>query len=255
MSVGRAIRTQRLFHDGRACMVAVDQVVPRGLTVAPQDPVAAIALLGGPPRRCDGVLLHHGLVRRAATILAENGLPFLVKLSTATAESPDRLRRRLVTSVEQAAALGADGVGLNLYVGGVYEAEGLSQLAEVDAACERYGMPLMLMINPVPGLAHDADALAYVARVGAELGADIIKTDYAEETDRFRHVVAAANGLPVLVEESPLAADDAGTLATLDGVMAAGGAGLLLGGRLWSRPDPIALLERAHGITHREDLT
>jgi DhnA family fructose-bisphosphate aldolase class Ia len=154
-----------------------------------------------------------------------------------------------VATVEQAVGLGADGVGLNLYVGSAHEAEALERLAGVEQACDRFGMPLMLLINPLPELAYDAAALAYVTRVAFELGADLVKTDYSGDPDSFRGVVEAAGGLPVLVEESPLAEDEAGTLATVEGVLAAGGAGVLLGGRFWSA-EPVGLGRRVLALVH-----
>ena len=254
MSVGRRVRRARLLPGGWGFLVALDQVVPRGLTVAPADPVGALGLLGGPPALCDGVLIHHGLAERAAEVLAAARLPFLIKLSAATTTSPDRLRRVTVASVERAVRLGADGVGLTLYVGAAEEAEALERLAGVEEACDRFGMPLMLMINPLPDRAHDPDRLAYVARIAVELGADLVKTDYSGDPASFRGVVQAAGGVPVLVEESPLAEDEAGTLATVEGALAAGGAGVLLGGRFWTSADPACLAGRVAALVHRSDL-
>lgn len=250
MSLGRRVRRARLLPGGRGFLVALDHVVPRGLAVAPADPEGGLRLLGGPPALCDGVLIHHGLAERAAEILSSARLPFLVKLSAATTASPDRLRRASVASVERAVRLGADGVGLNLYIGADYEAEALERLADVEEGCDRYGMPLMLMINPLPDWAYDADRLAYVARVGAELGADLVKTDYSGAPESFRRVVEAAGGIPVLVEESPLTENEDGTLTTVEGVLAAGGAGVLLGGRFWAAPDPAGLAGRVGALVH-----
>lgn len=251
-SAGRRIRRARLLPGGRGFLVALDQVLPRGLGAAPADPRAALELLACPTGvapRCDAVLIHHGLAERAAEVLAAGRLPFLVKLTAASTASPDRLRRGAVTTVERAMCLGADGVGLNLYVGSAHEAEALERVAHVEAACDRYGLALMLMINPLPAHQFDAQHLAYVARVGAELGADVLKTDYPGDPEAFRRVVEAACGVPVLVEESPLAEGDAGTLATVGGALQAGGAGVLLGGRLWQSADPAALASRVRGLT------
>ena len=82
----------------------------------------------------------------------------------------------------------------------------VENISRVRAACHRYGMPLMIeplvmLPNNVRGgyqVDGDATKIVTLARLAAEMGADIIKADPTDNPEDFHRVIEAAR-VPVLV--------------------------------------------------------
>lgn len=234
METGKLIRLRQFFReDGRSFIIAFDVTIPRGLHPASADSMALLDQLAA--SECDAILLHSGLVKRGASILAGKK-PFIIKLTTSTALSADMTQRIMVDTVEHALSLGAVGVALNVFMGSPYETSMLANFAETTRICDRLGMPLIAMVNPMPAYQYDAEQIAYVCRVGAELGADVIKTDYPGSPELFGTVLENCP-VPILIEESPHPMTEAGTLLTVQETIEAGGAGVMFAERVWAQPN------------------
>jgi DhnA family fructose-bisphosphate aldolase class Ia len=247
MQAGKLFRLRQFMDERfRSFIIAFDVVIPRGLQSDAQDTMSVLENLAN--MSCDALLLHSGLAKIAAPILAGK-IPFIAKLTTAAVNSPDMTRRVLVDSVEHALSLGASGMAMNLFIGSAYEESMLSNFSEAVIACDRVGVPLLAMVNPMPEYQYDASKLAYVCRVAAELGADVVKTDYPGTPEQFSKVVAACP-VPVLIEESPHADDEKGTLLTTLEVIGCGGAGVMFANRVWAQPMPEQLASQIFGMVH-----
>ena len=142
----------------------------------------------------DAVLMHKGIVGRGHRGYG-NDIGLIVHLSASTSLSPDPNQKVTVTSVEKAIQLGADAVSVHVNVGSENEAEMLMELGEISETCSYWGIPLLAMMYPrgakVTG-EHDVEMVKHAARVGAELGADIVKTNYTGDPDSFKEVVDGA---------------------------------------------------------------
>jgi DhnA family fructose-bisphosphate aldolase class Ia len=244
MSVGKTIRMGSWFCHGQSFLAALDEVIPHGLE-AVTDPAATLIWLA--QADVDGVVLHAGIASSYAALLAELRLPWILKLTTNSRYAYDRAIRGAVGSVEAALTLGANGVAVNVFVGSNFEKEHFAFLSETVEAGFRWGMPVIAFINPPVDSQFDPDALAYAARIGAELGADVIKTDYSGSPDSFFRVTAVCP-VPVLVEDTPLPQTAEGTLQTALGARKAGGAGVLFGRRLWGAENRKELAEMLKSI-------
>ena len=53
----------------------------------------------------------------------------------------------------------------------------------------RYGIPVLAEMMPSMDAAYDPTQVAHAARIGYEMGADIVKTNYCGEIETFKHVV------------------------------------------------------------------
>ena len=137
----------------------------------------------------------------------------------------------------------------NCFIGVPHDGELLAQLGRIADACVEYGVPLIPLINPHPKDQFDAERVAYVCRVGAELGGDVVKSDYPGDPEAFALTVAMCPR-PVIIEESPLPVTPEGTLRTVEGVLHAGGAGVMFANRIWDAPRPVALARAVAGMVH-----
>ena len=93
-----------------------------------------------------------------------------------------------MATVEEALKIGADAVSIHVNVGAEDESHMLSTLGEISRHCQEWGMPLLAMMYPRGKKIKDeysAEYIAHAARVGAELGADIVKTNYTGDQDSF----------------------------------------------------------------------
>ena len=105
-----------------------------------------------------------------------------------------------VCSVEEAIALGADAVSIHINLGAPNESKMLETGAKIARDCNRWGMPLLVMIYP-RGKGIDPaspQTIGQCVRVAEELGADMIKTSYPGNPEAFARITKACS-VPVFV--------------------------------------------------------
>lgn len=254
-SAGKALRISRLGPaDGRFVFVPLDHSLadgPIGSQARFQDVVHQVATAGA-----DAVVVHKGRAEHLDP-RALDGTALIVHLSGSTPYAPDANAKVLVGSVEDALRVGADAVSVHVNVGSDTEAQQLADLGAVAGACNRWGVPLLVMIYPRgPRITdpHDPAMLAHVVNIAADLGADLVKTTWAAPLEALRDVVATSP-IPVLVAGGPSEGADLGSYAR--SVMAAGCRGLAVGRRVFQHPDPAAavreLVRAVHGPSRALD--
>ncbi|MGQ0537190.1 MAG: 2-amino-3,7-dideoxy-D-threo-hept-6-ulosonate synthase [Methanobacteriota archaeon] len=240
--VGTGLRLRRLLDakSGNSVMIPLDHGVSAGPIPGIEDPAEAVglAVAGG----ATAVVVQKGLVRSVAPRLGHAGL--LVHLSASTSMNPaDPNDKRIVGTVEEAVSLGADGISVHVNVGSLTESQQLSDLGEVATLCARFGMPLLAMMYPRgPNVRdpHAVEVVRHAARLGAELGADLVKTVYTGSVETFREVVRGCP-VPVLVAGGPRADSDRQVLAMVAAAMSAGARGVSLGRNVFQHKDPRAM--------------
>jgi DhnA family fructose-bisphosphate aldolase class Ia len=167
-------------------------------------------------------------------------------------------------SVEQALRMGAEMVALNIFVGGENEAQMVAKLGRAAESCSQWGIPLMGEMIPASALEHhygragarrcepgSADPVAVVSRIGAEFGADVIKTVYSGDRDSLVLTVATAT-VPVVIAGGPKAGSDAEFLGMAKDCIEAGAAGLCMGRNVWQRERPEGMIEALCAIAHHD---
>ena len=239
-STGKEIRLRRLFSGGKALVVAMDHGVSSGPVAGLEDIRKAVANVakGG----ATGVVLHKGVVRFAKDYFDER-LALILHLSASTSLSTQADRKVLVTEVEEAIAHGADAISVHVNLGGDDDDRMLADLGATARGCSRFGLPLLAMMYPRGSNVknpYDVDVVKHVARVGAELGADVVKTVYTGSSDTFREVIRGCP-VPVLVAGGPKLDSDRAALGMVEGAVAGGAAGVSIGRNVFQSKDPIGI--------------
>jgi len=182
-------------------------------------------------------LAHKGVLKSLRSP-PKIGMILHVSASTSLGLAPNR--KVLVASPSEAVRLGADAVSIHINIGGKEEPEMLQQLGEVSDACETLQMPLIAMMYPRGENVKDPsvpDVVAHVARIGAECGADMVKTVYTGDSESFRKVVSGCP-VPVVLAGGSKVDSDTALLEMAEGAMRAGAAGVTFGRNVFQHKDP-----------------
>jgi fructose-bisphosphate aldolase/2-amino-3,7-dideoxy-D-threo-hept-6-ulosonate synthase len=142
---------------------------------------------------------------------------------------------------------------VHINVGTDGDNEMLAQLGAVSEACARWGMPLIAMMYPRGENIknpHDAEMIKQVARLGAELGADIVKTNYTGDIKSFREVVESCP-VPVIIAGGPKMGSDKELLQMVHDAMEAGAAGTAIGRNIFQHSDVKGITEAVSRIVHK----
>ena len=102
------------------------------------------------------------------------------------------------------------------------------ELGQIAETCDFWGMPLLAMMYPRGQKVeneHDVEFVKHAARVGSELGVDIVKTNYTGDPDSFREVVEGAI-VPLVIAGGPKVDTDEDLLNMVKDSLEVGGAGV-----------------------------
>jgi fructose-bisphosphate aldolase/2-amino-3,7-dideoxy-D-threo-hept-6-ulosonate synthase len=246
---GKKRRLRRIFRDdNRTVLVPMDH----GVTIGPvmglisMQEIVNKLLLGG----VDAVLLNRGIAKDVDT--GNAGL--IVHLFGSTKHCPDPDSKIQICSVEDAVRLGADAVSVHVNIGAKQEDRMLATLGKVACKCDDYGMPLLAMMYPRgPGIKdqHAVELVAHAARLGAELGADIIKTNYTGDAESFKKVVSACH-VPVIIAGGPKVETVRDVLQMVGNSLKAGGVGVSIGRNVFQHENPTKMVMALSALVHRE---
>ncbi len=248
MNQGKTRRMKRLFReDNRTVVVPMDHGVSIGPIKGIENMQATVShlLKGG----ADAFVLHKGIAKHVDT--GNAGL--IVHLSAVSNLTPNCLNKIQVCTVQEAVRIGADAVSVHVNVGAPDECDMLNILGKVADQCDQYGMPLLAMVYPrgpkIPN-EHDAVAVAHAARLGAELGADIIKTNYTGKIETFKQVVESCP-VPVIIAGGPKIETMPQLLQMVTDSLKAGGTGVSIGRNVFQHPDQILIVNALVALVHQ----
>ena len=251
MSLGKSIRIERLFDrkSKRTIIVPMDH----GLTVGTikglenlADMVDKIALGGA-----NAVLMHSGMVGAGHRQYGKD-IGLIIHLSGATNLSPDPNRKVLVCTVERALKMGADGVSIHINIGADEEPEMLQDAHRVVESSREWGLPLIAMMYPRGKKIkdeNDPEVVNIAVRAGAELGADIVKTNYTGDIDSFKYIVKSVH-VPVIIAGGPKTDTIQDLLQLVYDSIQAGGKGVAFGRNIFQAEDPIKIVKALSKIVH-----
>jgi fructose-bisphosphate aldolase/2-amino-3,7-dideoxy-D-threo-hept-6-ulosonate synthase len=253
MMIGKAIRMERIMDRGSGNMVIVP--MDHGVTVGPikglEDLVKCVddVSKGG----ADAVLMHKGMVGRGHRGYGSD-IGLIVHLNGGSSVAPDPNNKILVTTVKEAVRLGADAVSIHVNVGADKEHRMLHDLGMVAEECNNFGMPLLAMMYPRGHEIKDSSDVKYVkhvARLGAELGADIIKTLYTGDKKTFTEVVEGCPA-PIVIAGGPKIESEADLLKMVEDAIECGAKGISIGRNIFQADDRVEITRKLCRIVHRK---
>lgn len=255
---GKYIRMERIMdrNTGNCVIVPMDH----GISIGPipglidfKKTVGDVSAGGA-----TAVLMHKGMVPIGHR---ESGhdVGLILHLSASTDIGVNSQSKVLVASVEDGLKLGADAVSVHINVGAQDEPQMLKDAGMISSSCMDWGMPLIAMTyarGPSIKDSFDPKAVAHAARVGAELGADIVKCSYTGDIDSFSRVVDGAE-VPVVIAGGPKMDSDMDILNMVADSLQAGGHGVSIGRNVFQHRNVRAIMSAVsdiclHGLTAKE---
>ncbi len=186
----------------------------------------------------------------------ENYIPLIVKLNGKTNLIKDRdPYSPLLCSVDEAISYGAKAVGYTIYVGSEHEAKMTEEFAAIVREAHEKDLPVLAWMYP---RGHNIDEkfatpegkkelTAYGARLGMELGADIVKLQYPGSVDALTYAVEAAGKTKVVVSGGSKESEEE-FLESAKTVMSAGVMGMAVGRNIWQHQNPLELTKKLKEI-------
>jgi DhnA family fructose-bisphosphate aldolase class Ia len=131
----------------------------------------------------------------------------------------------------------------------------LNDLGNISRVAMEWGMPILAMMytrGPKIKNEYDVELVKHAARVGAELGADVVKVPYTGSPESFSEVVEGCP-VPVVIAGGEKMGNDQDILKMVKGAIEAGGAGVSIGRNVFQHKDPSKIVQVISKIVHNGD--
>jgi len=257
INTGKTVRLQRIFDEnGRAVIFAP---VHNMTSVEPfpgqVDVLKCVeeSVAGGATAQ----VMSKGFLRICAPYWKSH-VGILNYIFTYAALSPKPIQQVLVTSVEESARIGADGVCFFVGLSTDDDAEVIKLLGKIGGECDKHGMVFACEAE-FPGFydsmsesikKHGLKYLKFTGRLCAELGADFISTNWTGSIEEFTELVDYVK-IPVLINGGPKMPEE-DFLKMIEDSIKGGGKGCLVG-RNFSEAKSIEKITRAASMIIREN--
>jgi DhnA family fructose-bisphosphate aldolase class Ia len=244
-------RKNHIFReDKRSFVMAIDHGYIFSVLPAMKNPgkiISEVARAGA-----DAFLSTVGLAYKFADDFHGKGIIMRLNGAITFLGSKDKPVQEVV-SVEDAVRLGADAVIGMGFPGSKWEDQILGSLAKDISEANKWNMPVMAEMLP-RGFEGGEDSrtpenITFACRLGAEMGADMIKTEYTGSPETFK-VLCESVYIPVLILGGGKKVPEEQLLTEIKEALDAGGAGIAMGRNIWGHEDPARYASAIARIIH-----
>ena len=246
------IKWKGLLKNGRALYLAYDQ----GLEHGPEgdfndkniDPsyVINIAKKSG----FQGIVFQKGIAEKYNEEIKKSKIPLIIKLNGKTKLYKGEALSEQICSVDEALKLGAKAVGFTIYLGSAHEAHMISHFAKIEREAHKKGIPVMLWAYPRgKKIKNDVsrENMAYSARLGLELGADVVKIKWNGKEEDLRWAIKSAGKCKLIVAGGKKI-NESDFLKQAKKIISCGASGMAIGRNLWGSNNPLSLAKELNKI-------
>jgi class I fructose-bisphosphate aldolase len=246
-SLGKQVRLKRIFShpSGRILSVAVDHLInyPTGLPAGLREMGKTIeAIVAARP---SAITMNKGIAKRFMLPFAGQ-VPLIIQSMALRPGEPDYAQ---TATVEEVVAMGADAIGVAMFVHCEMEIQYVEHLADVVREAEQFGLPVIPHIYPLSSgderhtVTHDPEDIFYAVRMGLEIGADVIKVPFTGDAASFRDIVSVTP-VPVVTAGGPTCKTVDDAVRMVGDVVASGAAGSTVGRNVWGFDDIAQAVQR-----------
>jgi putative autoinducer-2 (AI-2) aldolase len=239
---GMKNRLARIFQEksGRTVMLAFDHGYFQGPTTGLERPDITILPLAP---YADALMLTRGILRsiippslNKATVLRASGGPSILK---------ELSNEHIAMDMDDAVRVNACAVATQVFVGGEFETQSVTNLTKLVDAGNRVGMPVLGVTAVGKDMVRDVKYIRLATRMCAELGAAFVKTYFVPEFE----TVAAACPVPIVIAGGK-------KLPELDALKMAyeavnqGASGVDMGRNIFQSEAPVAMIKAVRKVVH-----
>ena len=256
---GKQVRLQHISNpkSDKFLFVTMDHGITYGVLPGLEDIGTLIAQVG--KGGADAVLLHKGNVKNVLLAEKRNMIPFrqglglIIHLNASTTISPGPNIKIPVCTVPEAIQLGADAVSIHVNIGVDGDDEMIEFMGEVSSECLDWGIPLIAMMYPRgPNIEseYDPEVISHCVRIGVELGADIIKTNYTGDMKSFKHI-CDNTPVPIIIAGGPQQENVVQFYQMISDAMKSGASGVAIGRNIFGTTNPMVSTQIMSNIVHK----
>ena len=270
-------RLNNFIPKGKAMILAYDQ----GLEHGPRDflknresinPLHIINIAR--EANFTGLVLHAGIADKYNDEIHRANVSLILKLNgKSELYTNDDPYSPQLYSVDDAIALGAKAVGYTVYTGSKYEYLMNKEFTAIIREAHKKNLPVIGWMYPrgnsIDKMESTSSTMAiakkerennsraadettaivsYAARVGLELGADIVKVKYTGSVESFSQVVASAAPTKVVMSGGAITNTDDDFLSMVSNIMQAGATGIAVGRNVWQRENAVSFSKKIYQV-------
>lgn len=245
----KAIRLGRIFQaDQKTVIVACDHAGFMGPVKGLEKPGALLDILRD--TGVDAVLTTYGVASRFSDRMGKLGL--ILRMDGGTSMKAAQTGEiNQIFAIEDACRLGADAVICMGMIGYPEEASSLANLTSLVAEASFWNMPVIaeMLVKPGAGGSVSPEEVGFAMRIGAELGADLIKASYARPEAEYVKALASCYR-PVVVLGGEKTHQDGELLEAIAEALHAGASGVAIGRNVWQHKDPAGICRALVALVH-----
>jgi putative autoinducer-2 (AI-2) aldolase len=240
---GMQNRLSRVFNprSGRTVMLAIDHGYFMGPTSGLERiDVNIVPLLP----YCDALMLTRGILRTTVPSAFRNGV--VMRASGGPSIRKELSNELLAVDIEDALRMNVSAMAVQVYVGGEFETQTVTNMTKMVDMGNRYGMPTLGVTAVGKDMVRDAEYFRLATRMCAELGAQFVKTYYV--ADGFESVTVSCPVPIVMAGGKKLPELEALTMAYR--AISEGAAGVDMGRNIFQSEAPVAMIQAVQKVVH-----
>lgn len=252
MKKNNKVNLNKILRKNKALFLAYDQGLEHGplsdFNDKNIDPLFIIDIAKN--GKFTGVVFQKGIAEKYKNEIKKNKVPLIIKLNGKTnLVQGDPISRQLCT-VDEAIKLGCSGVGYTIYIGSRHESVMMNEFEKIQREAHSKGLPVILWVYP-RGRAVKNDTskemMSYAARVGLELGADIVKLKYGGNVKDLEWAIKSAGRTKVVIAGG-IKKMEKEFIKQVKEIMNAGCTGLAIGRNIWQAKNPLEIAEKIKSV-------
>ena len=244
----------KIMNNGKALFLAYDHGLEHGPTdfndkdVDPEY-IVEIAEQG----KYNALIFQKGIAEKYNDRIKASKIPLIIKLNGKTNLAKGDPISRQICTVKEAIKLGAVAVGYTIYIGSIHESVMMKEFDSIEEEAHAKGLPVIVWIYPRGKSVENSDdgkVMAYAARTGLEIGADIVKMKYNGNPKDLKWAVEAAGRTKIMIAGGAKEGEE-NLLKEAKEIIKAGCAGLAIGRNVWQSDNPLKLTEKLKKIVFK----
>lgn len=243
MNWGMKNRLSRIINPktNRCVMLAVDHGYFQG-------PTTGLRNLGKTVQPllpyADALMITRGALRN--WIPAQMNKPVVLRVSGGTSILKELSNETLTASCDDAIRINASAITCSVFIGGEYEKQSISNLAQIVDWGEKHGIPVLAVTAVGKEMVRDARYLGLACRICVEIGAHMVKTYYCED---FQEIVEACGNVPVVIAGGKKIEEKA-ALEMAANAIKNGAVGVDMGRNVFQSDNPVGMMKAVKAVVH-----